>query len=713
MAIKLSLRQIAQPFLCAVLFSGTCLIAPTVAADDSISASDIADMQKAMKEAEEAMKNLDPETRKQLEQVMKQAGAVPKATDLGAPPQHKAAQLAKIDKHAMTPAELKAFVEKLQPKVAKALIPAARQRADKLDAAVKKSANYTSQLRGSINGLAAIGAWPEATYLSAKLVHATGDAQDISNLAAFLTMQHAETAAIPLLHTLDSRYPQNSTLLNNLGQAYYQMGDSATAEKFLIDAVRINAKHPQANMTRSIIQEARGDHAGAQASVHAALAGGYSNTKEQQLRKTGGKLSKEDVQWHRPIPPDPLGVKSFKPSVYPESVNDLPTVINLEKTSQQSVNEQAAIYKQRAASIPVSTMGQMSSVLAMPFYQRATKILQLDMEQNTITLNKLYATQTKLLETMAHLSQELNQKIESIDKAGEKKYANVPGGYQFDYTCGEVKEAIQKYLDALVPETRSNEAQLADALYRQTNEQVYFAQFMMPANEFERAKWSAKASLVRGPVGATEILNSLSGIVEQRQNACWSKKKDDNKKFKLKEFNDFHCEYITDFTLPGVSMVVKCDTTEVKLDSSLLPVELGWKTKATGKGDEEMLINASAAVSIEAVKVGGHSEFDENGWKSGGVNVGVSKDIGKLSGGPLEISAEAGVTGAIEFDRSGVTDVSVTAGVTSKTSTTFGETEHGGQAQSTLKGDASATWSWNSGFSGDAGVGFDSSAFSL
>jgi len=84
---------------------------------------------------------------------------------------------------------------------------------------------------------------------------------------------------------------------------------------------------------------------------------------------------------------------------------------------------------------------------------------------------------------------------------------------------------------------------------------------------------------------------------------------------------------------------------------------------------------ASAQVSIDAVTVGVHSEFDAEGMKSGGI-----------------------------------TDVRINAGVESKTSSTIAQTD-AGHSQSAVKAGANSTWSWNSGVSGEVSGGFDSSVF--
>ncbi len=99
---------------------------------------------------------------------------------------------------------------------------------------------------------------------------ASGSAQGLNNLAAFLCIPGGETAGLPVLITLDARYPNNSTLANNTGQCWYGLG---------------------------AIREA------AQASMHNALRGGYTEAKEMRLRRYGGEVTAEDARLNLPRSP--------------------------------------------------------------------------------------------------------------------------------------------------------------------------------------------------------------------------------------------------------------------------------------------------------------------------------------------------------------------------------------------------------------------------
>lgn len=697
--------------LLATLLAG---IRAAAGADAGPAANQLTEMQRAMREAQQALQNLDPQLRQQLQQAMQQAGAPAGASDDDAPPADRSAELAGISRQPLAPAALKSFVDRLPDRIAPALAPAARQRAEIVDAEAKRQgADYLETLRLAANGLGAIGAWPEALWLTTKLARTSGDAQDLSNLAAMLTLLHAESGAIPILHTLAARYPGNSTVLNNLGQAYYQLGASEEAEKHLIAAIRRSPNHPQANATRARIQLARGDQAGAQASLHAALQGGYSPSKESQLRESGGEPTRADLAWKLPLPADPLGVGSTKPSIYPESVDQLPALIELEKATRAEAKEKGEQYMQRAAAIPPPSLAGVMAASRMPHHDRVKRLIQLDNEANRPKFERLQQQGSELTQRLVTEKQKMDQQIAAIDEKGRQQYRDRPGGYQFDYTCGEVKKVVEVFLTQLVPAYRAYEAEYADLLRRDVGDRTYWSQFVLPAGEFQREQLAARAGLMRGPVGAVPVLDAVSGLVQQRRIACWSGEVPKGKRGgPLRDFNNLHPMLLAELTVPLIgSMRFFADRTEVSLKPTLAPFEVAWSTKDTGRGDETRLLGVSAAISVSKVKVGGHSEFDADGWKSGGVTAEITQKLGTVGSGPLEIGVEAGGTVSLEFDRKGLSDVVVDVGITSKNSGTVAKTDAGGHLQGELKVSAGSSFSYNAGYNSKVSQEFKSSAF--
>jgi len=684
-----------------------------VKAQDMPTAEEMQEMMEGMRQMQEEMENLDPETRKQLEQMMTNP-PVSSGTDDGAQPVRNDEKLAEVSPSALTANELKSYIETLLVKIAAAITAEARGRAESINTELGKAGDYLPRLRAAANGLAVWGALPEATYLMGKLALASGSVQDLSNLAAFLSMQHAETAALPILYTLNARNPNNSTLLNNLGQARYGLGETAEAEKLFIAAIQITPLHPQANLTLARIQMARGDNQAAQASLHKALQGGFSDAKEEELRKAGGKLNADDVRWRRPMPQDPLGLEKFVVPAWPMKAAELPVATREWKAFRQMLSNLGDGLGQQQSSVSSSLNSQgaiMKAALATaraPFLKKATALQGNITEQYEIAYKKQMTALAEAVHAGSLAYLELEKRIEAIDEAGEEKYKDVPGGYAREYTCGEVAAEIDTYLSTHNQVYAQLQPDILATQRRYMNELAYLSQYTSATPElFELTKLSIKGNYL---AALDNLVVALFPPMDSRA-VCFEQPPPPKGGGKLANFDDFHCEYISTMNMPGVgSIVSRCNVTEARFDPVFAPFKASW-TAEIDDNNNNHLTRASAQVSIEGVTAGGHSEFDADGMKSGGLSVGVTTDLGpKLKGGPLEIGVEVGVTMGMEFDRSGITDVSVNAGVESSSTSTIGDTGVA-KSEAGVTAGANSTWSWNSGFSGDVGAGFDSSVF--
>ncbi|HYE56416.1 MAG TPA: tetratricopeptide repeat protein [Chitinophagaceae bacterium] len=108
----------------------------------------------------------------------------------------------------------------------------------------------------SINTTSATGLWLKgktdmAVYLMGKATAADPyNTDNVNNYASFLTMTSAEEAALPLLQKLNRQFPRNSTILNNIGQAWFGLGDLDKAMKYLDSAVLMFAMHSRISAER-------------------------------------------------------------------------------------------------------------------------------------------------------------------------------------------------------------------------------------------------------------------------------------------------------------------------------------------------------------------------------------------------------------------------------------------------------------------------------
>ena len=673
-------------------------------------AEEMKEMQKAMEEAQKQMEQMDPATRKQLEDLMAHPPAEAAGGSISEAPPQDAGALDSVSRDPLDDDDLKDFVEDLQPKLSEALSADARSRAQAIDAELQKYPDYPGRLRAAANGLAALGVWPEAIWLSGRLAAQSGSAQDLSNLAAMLVMERAPGAALPILYSLDARYPGNSTVRNNIGQALYGAGDTQAAEEQLKAVIAAAPIHPQANATMALIQAARGDAAAAQESMRRATRGGFSPSKEAELRKMGAKLRAQDVAPLPRMPEDPLGLHRVEPFLYPATSAELPTALlrraELEaaaKAAAVPLSARAKVLSQEIAAQPPVRESLVAAT--QPFSGRVYPIMNAVDEKYQHDLNANMERFKFVMEEIAAADEQMRKQIETIDAEGEEKYAQVAGGYQYDYSCSAVRGEMDKYLGTVARLMNPWNKEQTGIDHRHLNESTYLLQFVSSDKVFELAKVNAKASALR----AYETLNLLpEGLYETRRSACFSKAAPKYQTTKLADFDDIHCMYISKLDMPGVgAMEFRCNSSSATFNPLFAPFNASWEVEA----GSNRLLRASAGVKADGVELSGHSEFDTSGWKSGGISAGVSAGIGpKVAGGPLEIGIEGSATVGLEFDRGGVTDVVFGGGIEASGSSTIGDTG-AAKSEAGVKAGANSSWSWNSGYSGEVSAGFDSSVF--
>ncbi|HZI52804.1 MAG TPA: hypothetical protein VFD56_03840, partial [Chitinophagaceae bacterium] len=292
------------------------------------------EMDDMMQEMHKAMDDMSPEDKRMMDSMgfkMPSMPTMPKMTDKQIAdafeeenrivPVKDVARIGQISKQPLTNAAIPAYLNTVHADIITRLDPYVNESGEKVYQWLKKE--YKS---ATGTGNAAVGFWmmgkPEiAIYIMSKACKDDpADADNLNNFSALLTMAGAEQHAIPLLENLNRKYPKNTTILNNIGQAWFGLGEIGLAEKYLDSCIRIYASHSQANMTKSLIHESKGDKTHAVEAVRKSIKEGYTMEKENRLKKLGYKLKSDDLSWDKPMPQDPLGLEKFKWPEYPFTV---------------------------------------------------------------------------------------------------------------------------------------------------------------------------------------------------------------------------------------------------------------------------------------------------------------------------------------------------------------------------------------------------------
>lgn len=625
----------------------------------------------AMKaQMQKAMDKLTPEQRKQMEEMgirlptgeqldnaLAIASANPDAR--GGFPKLNAKKIAAIPA-TPTAATLPGFLGRLNNAVESRLGTTMDRQATALLEAMKEKTKDPSAL-----GKGAVGFWlagkPEWALLVTGKLSAMdpSNAENLNNYAALLTMMDAQHMAVPVLQFLDKTYPGDPTILANLGQAWFGLGDIKKSEQYLDSALRIFPKHSQANNTKSQIQEERGDKKGAAESLEKSLETGYEPEKEERLRRLGYPV--EDVSWPFHIPQDPLGFNQFSWPEFPLDVEAADTLRSawedfrkkLEgiQASLTQINErlETEALKESVESIKAQQAALKSGQFLHttgPLSLRAARKLGYLLEDKDGGLSyKLKKMQDELM----HLPDSL-RKMDSARNAQMKKAldgldcGDGEGSKGSPETCCRIATEINnqwlRKSNVLIRETYSG---ALDVYKKYWSALAYFYQYGMEPMAFAKQKSDFKLQYLA-------FLLSVSPNFHTNYLLCEKKEPKPFKPRPMAEFDDINCQYHSYLDLVLTQIETHCS-----------------KMKTTFNIGE--FISAATRFQVD-LKASFEEDLNKGVLTRGSADMGFgigSKTLGKA--GPVKAEVSASGNTHIEFNGNGITEVVISAGAKAEVKT--------------------------------------------
>ncbi len=207
-------------------------------------------------------------------------------------------------------------------------------------------ANY----KGNINALMNIGPVflvqkdPVSAVYAMLSVTAANPDQPLArnNLAVILHQTGYSHNAIPILQYM-VKEKEDARVLNNLGQSYLTLGDTAKALSFFRRTIRIDPDHPDANCGIGLILSESGKVSEATPHIIRSLKNGYSPTADALRRKHKINIKFSDV---RQDVPEYFNPQKFKPITAAIQMSEvLPT---LDQWSQLDALTQGWVRKKNA-----------------------------------------------------------------------------------------------------------------------------------------------------------------------------------------------------------------------------------------------------------------------------------------------------------------------------------------------------------------------------
>ncbi len=575
-------------------------------------------------------------------------------------PQKDAARINMALATTVSNGEMSAYIIKTHQAVLLKLTPAAKTKAATIYQQIKS-------LNRSVAN-AAVGLWMDgkptlALYIMGEACKADpANAINLNNYASFLTMCGAEQIALPILNNLNKRYPKNSSILNNITQAWLGLGDIPRAEKYADSTIRIYAYHPQANMAKCLIEESKGNIPAAIAAAKKSIRKVYSTEKDNKLKKLGYDLNSDDINWDRPMPQDALGLGKFNWPEYPLDVeqnklsekewaefkNECEQKINELKIKQQQAEQeyvtQSGIRNQHV--IQASQHGQY--VQLMPGYAaKAIKKLGPGVNDVNGNMSFVFASAlepvTKALKAAGDYENELNKKQEALDKKYEDQVGEGKSN-PLEAICKDENGIRTEFLSATNGGLQSAYRNYFNYVKRRSSDLLYYYQYTMWPEQFELAKINAQIAWL------TQIKDQR---VYFKAKSSWCNSVPKTKKSgPLQNFDDVHCDYVSTMDLGVYKITSSCSNLVGEFDFGGVKINM--------------------------------TDNVETGRYSGSAMVGTSKGFD----GPAGSEVEASIAALVEWDNTGITDVGAIAGVSANAG---GQTIAGADVKVTVNSGVSTT----------------------
>lgn len=327
-----------------------------------------AEMQKQMDKQLKELEATNPEKAKVIREMMKKGvqngdnnttESDDESITYPTKPPAKDARLTSISTKVLSPQELVVFVKGLSGRLEQQL---SAQEKNKFLQALTSLQNDAAKMED-----AAIINWikksPQGALLFALKAVETNPDEPMygNNLGALLIQTKKEDKAIPLLITVLQKHPQSAMVLNNLGQAYFGLGDLITAKSYFEKCLLLTPTHPEANHSMGLIYRFIGNAAKSDYYFEQELKVRFNKTVYNLLKSHNSKNLSNALQARWTTPPNyfhQLGLDRIKVPKIPRSVSESNEVYMAHKQFQMQMQDEiqkiaasdAALVRQKFAS---------------------------------------------------------------------------------------------------------------------------------------------------------------------------------------------------------------------------------------------------------------------------------------------------------------------------------------------------------------------------
>jgi len=546
----------------------------------------------------------------------------------------------------LTPESYSTYVQQLNTSIANALKPDVKKKADDY----VKTKNLT-QSKDISN--AAFATWlqnaPTASlYLYSKaLVANPSDVQAANNFSAFLIMGGLPEKSIPMLEYWNKQKPGEATLLSNLGNAYYQLGDMDKAMSFLQECVQSDTLNPTANKILCMMYMKKGDTKKAEEHATKSLTTSYDEQVVAILRQLNKKAKPGEIMSRLPVKEFPMLKRIFLPAM-PSNLDDMEqfeieleaakksmamTIADIEAKApkiDEDLSQQILMASLTKGISPLRVKAQYIIMDGMQNYQRE-KIRESDVfNYNLKKLVMAYNTNAKAISQ--NYAEKLN-KLEGGEAGDEDEMAALELA-----KCKEINAEKEKYLAGLSPLVNLY-AQRQEYISRKFySDYAYWAPYWMPETTISFPSIESDYS--------KDIANILSEYTVVNKSDCSVFEDLAEKDGKLQEWEDEFCaNFKGKIGLGGGKLTWDCNSWSVEGGEGIVG-DFGMNYNDDGSFDS--FIMGAGVGETWSIAGGDIASIEAGASVKNFIKVGVDKSTGKWE------VRDVGVKGNISVEGKGV-----------------------------------------------------------
>ena len=298
-------------------------------------------------------------------------------------------------------------------------------------------------------------------YLYSKAVVANpSDALAANNFSAFLMMGGLPEKSIPVLEYWNKQKPGEATLLSNLGNAYYRLGDVDKAMKYLQQCVQYDTLNPIANKMLCLMYLKKGNTKKAEEHGTKSLTTSYDEQVVAILRQLDNKTKPGEIMSRLPVIEFPM-LKRIRLPAMPSNLDDMEQFAIELEAEKKSMEMTIADIDSKTPKIN----DDLSQKLLMASLKKSISPLRIKAQY--IIMDEMQSYQRESIREsdvfnyqLKKLAKPFNINTTAISKKYAEKLNKLEGGEAGDEDeiaalelakCREINAEIEKYLAGLSP----------------------------------------------------------------------------------------------------------------------------------------------------------------------------------------------------------------------------------------------------------------------